>query len=62
MQGYSPSNEAVFIKDRKALSVGMTAEYLRTYYIGLNYTNFFGGRYNRWTDRDFMSVEAGLKF
>lgn len=62
IQGYSPSNEAVFIKDRKAISLGVTAEYLKTYYTGINYTNFWGGRYNRWSDRDFMSVEMGLKF
>lgn len=62
MQGYSPSNEAALIKDRKALSFGITAEYLRTYYMGLNYTSFWGGRYDRWSDRDFMSLELGLKF
>lgn len=62
IQGYSPSNEATFVEGRKALSLGLKAEYLRTYYVSLNYTNFFGGRYNMWTDRDFASLELGLKF
>lgn len=62
VQGYSPSNEAVFVEGRKAVTVGLTAEYLRTYSVGLNYTNFFGGRYNTWADRDFVSLEMGLKF
>lgn len=62
IQGYSPSNEATFVEGRKAISLGVTAEYLRTYYLGLNYTNFFGGRYNTLADRDFASLEVGLKF
>lgn len=62
VQGYSPSNEASFIEGRKALSLGLKAEYLRTYTISVNYTNFFGGRYNMLTDRDFASLEMGLKF
>lgn len=62
IQGYSPSNEATFVEGRKAVSLGVTAEYLRTYYLGLNYTNFFGGRYNTLADRDFASLEVGLKF
>lgn len=62
VQGYSPSNEASFIKDRKAISLGIKAEYLRTYYVSLSYTNFFSGRYNTWSDRDFASFEIGLKF
>lgn len=62
VKGYSPNNEATFVEGRKAVSLGVTAEYLRTYYVGLNYTNFFGGRYNRWADRDFATLEMGLKF
>lgn len=62
VQGYSPTNEGTFIEGRKAISLGLTAQYLKTYYATLNYTNFFGGRYNLWSDRDFASLEVGLKF
>lgn len=62
VQGYSPMNEGTFVEGRKAISLGLKAEYLRTYYANVNYTNFFGGRYNLWSDRDFASLEVGLKF
>lgn len=62
VKGYSPSNEAVFIEGRKAITFGVTAEYLKTYYTAINYTNFFGGRYNLWQDRDFINLQVGIKF
>ena len=62
VQGYSPMNEGTFIEGRKVITLGLKAEYLKTYYAAINYTNFFGGRYNLWSDRDYASLEAGLKF
>ncbi len=62
VSGYSPAPDNTFQEGRKAISLGLDAEYQNTYTSSLSYTNFFGGRYNTLSDRDFMTLSVGLKF
>ncbi|PRA28831.1 DUF1302 domain-containing protein [Pseudomonas poae] len=62
VKGYSPGPGANFEEGRKAVSLGVDAEYQNTYTVGLNYTNFFGGRFSTVDDRDFIALSAGVNF
>ena len=62
VSGYSPAPDNTFQEGRKAISLGLDAEYQNTYTSSVSYTNFFGGRYNTLSDRDFMTLSVGLKF
>ncbi len=62
VKGYSPGPGANFEEGRKAISLGVDAEYQNTYNASLAYTNFFGGDYNTQTDRDFVSLSVGMNF
>nr|WP_314489804.1 DUF1302 domain-containing protein [uncultured Pseudomonas sp.] len=62
VSGYSPGPENTFEEGRKAVSLGVDAEYQNTYTSSLSYTNFFGGRYSTLSDRDFMALSVGIKF
>lgn len=58
VDGYGP----VFNEGAKAISIGLDAEYQNTYTTSLSYTNFFGGKYNTSTDRDFVALSFGVNF
>lgn len=60
VSGYGPNDS--FIENAKAISVGLDADYLNKYTASLNYTNFFGGRYNTEIDRDFIALSFGVSF
>ncbi len=60
VSGYGPNDS--FIENAKAISVGLDAGYLNKYTASLNYTNFFGGRYNTEIDRDFIALSFGVSF
>ncbi|MGY2139773.1 DUF1302 domain-containing protein [Pseudomonas reactans] len=62
VKGYSPGPGANFEEGRKAVSLGLDAEYQNTYTVGLNYTNFFGGKFSTVDDRDFIALSAGMNF
>ena len=62
ISGYSPGPNANFEEGRKAISVGLDGEFQNTYTSSLSYTNFFGGRYNTLSDRDFVALTVGVKF
>ncbi|MBV2132646.1 DUF1302 domain-containing protein [Pseudomonas sp. MAP12] len=62
VRGYSPAPDATFEEGRKAISLGLDADYLDTYTASLAYTDFFGGRYSTQGDRDFLALELGLRF
>lgn len=62
VKGYSPGPGGNFEEGRKAVSLGMDAEYQNTYTVSLNYTNFFGGDYSTVYDRDFVALSAGVNF
>jgi len=62
VSGYSPSPGGNFEEGRKAVSLGLDADYRDTYSASLAYTNFFGGRYSTAKDRDFLTMSLGVKF
>jgi len=62
VSGYSPGPAANFEEGRKAVSLGLDAEYQNTYTASLSYTNFFDGRYTTVDDRDFVALSFGVNF
>lgn len=62
VKGYSPGPGANFEEGRKAISLGLDAEYQNTYTASLAYTNFFGGDYSTVDDRDFLALSVGVNF
>ncbi|NWD87324.1 DUF1302 domain-containing protein [Pseudomonas sp. K5002] len=62
VKGYSPGPGGNFEEGRKAISLGLDAEYQNTYTASLAYTNFFGGDYSTVDDRDFVALSVGVNF
>jgi hypothetical protein len=62
VKGYSPGPGGNFEEGRKAVSLGLDAEYQNTYTAALAYTNFFDGKYTTVDDRDFVSLSFGMNF
>ncbi|MGY2292562.1 DUF1302 domain-containing protein [Pseudomonas sp. SDO528_S397] len=62
VSGYSPGPGGNFEEGRKAVSLGLDAEYQNTYTASLAYTNFFGGDYSTVDDRDFVALSVGVNF
>lgn len=62
VDGYSPGPVAGFNEGSMAVSFGIDAEYQNMYTASIGYTNFFEGRYNMATDRDFASMSVGVNF
>ncbi|MGN8275084.1 DUF1302 domain-containing protein [Pseudomonas sp. SMV71] len=62
VKGYSPGPGGNFEEGRKAVSLGLDAEYQNTYNASLAYTNFFGGDYSTVDDRDFLALSVGVTF
>ena len=60
VDGYSPNTN--FNEGAKALTFGVTAEYLNRYTGSLAYTAFSGGDYNTVEDRDFLSLSVSVSF
>ncbi|WP_263262697.1 DUF1302 domain-containing protein [Pseudomonas sp. RIT-PI-S] len=62
VDGYSPGPGGNFEEGRKAISLGLDADYLNTYTASLSYTNFFDGKYSTVDDRDFVAMSVGVNF
>jgi len=62
VDGYSPGPGGNFEEGRKAVSLGLEADYLNTYTANLSYTNFFDGKYTTVDDRDFVALSFGVNF
>jgi hypothetical protein len=62
VEGYSPGPGGNFEEGRKAVSLGLDAEYQNTYTASLAYTNFFDGKYTTVDDRDFVALSVGVNF
>ena len=62
VSGYSPGPGGNFEEGRKAISLGVDAEYQNTYTASLAYTNFFDGKYTTVDDRDFVALSFGVNF
>ncbi|MDH4566363.1 DUF1302 domain-containing protein [Pseudomonas sp. BN414] len=62
VDGYSPGPGGNFEEGRKAVSLGLDADYQNTYTASLSYTDFFGGDFNTSIDRDFLAFSVGVNF
>ncbi|MFP6847371.1 MAG: DUF1302 domain-containing protein [Pseudomonas sp.] len=62
VSGYSPGPGGNFEEGRKAVSLGLDAEYQNMYTASLSYTNFFDGKYSTVDDRDFVALSFGVNF
>lgn len=62
VDGYSPGPGGNFEEGRKAISLGLDAEYQNTYTASVSYTNFFDGKYSTVDDRDFVALSFGMNF
>ncbi|MCK5540530.1 MAG: DUF1302 domain-containing protein [Deltaproteobacteria bacterium] len=62
VSGISPLG-GPFLERRKALTLGLTANYLSSWTADLNYTSYFGaGAYNVTNDRDFVGFNVKYSF
>lgn len=63
VDGNTPGPGGNFIEGRKAVTVGLGADYQKTWSADLSYTDFFGaGRYNLLNDRDLVSMNIKYSF
>jgi hypothetical protein len=63
VDGYTPSPLSSFREDRKAISVGLQANYINRWLADISYTNFFDGEPgNPLTDRDFIRLQISYGF
>ncbi|EJN22058.1 hypothetical protein PMI35_05035 [Pseudomonas sp. GM78] len=51
-----------FEEGNKAISLGVDADYMNTYTASLSYTDYFGGKWNSITDRDYVAASFGVNF
>ena len=63
VDGISPGPGGNFVEGRKAVTLGLSANYLNSWTADLSYTNFFGaGRYNLINDRDVVAANIKYSF
>jgi len=63
VSGTTPGPGGNFIEGRKAVTLGLGANYQNQWTADLSYTNYFGaGRYNLVNDRDFVAVNIKYSF
>ncbi|MEA3362607.1 MAG: DUF1302 family protein, partial [Thermodesulfobacteriota bacterium] len=63
VSGTTPGPGGNFIEDRKAVTLGLGANYLNQWTADLSYTDYFGaGRYNLVNDRDFVAFNIKYSF
>ncbi|PCC98164.1 DUF1302 domain-containing protein [Halopseudomonas pelagia] len=62
VEGYGPNVASAFSEGSTAISLGLGAEFNRTYSANLSYTNYFDGDYGTKGDRDFVALSVGVTF
>lgn len=62
VEGYSPAVSSGFSEGSTAISLGLGAEFNRTYNANISYTNYFDGDYGTKGDRDFVALSVGVTF
>lgn len=62
VKGYSPAPAQQFNEGRRAVSLGLKADYMDTYTASISYTSYFGGDFNELKDRDFMALNMSVSF
>jgi Protein of unknown function (DUF1302) len=61
--GTTPAPYGNYLKDRQAISLGITGTLNNNFTIGASYVNFFGGHIeNKSKDQDFASITASYSF
>lgn len=62
VKGYGPTVTSGFSEGSTAISLGLSAEFNRTYSANISYTNYFDGDYGTRGDRDFVALSVGVTF
>ena len=63
VQGTTPGPGGNFLEDRKALTLGVGADYMQSWSTDLRYTRYFGAEaFNPINDRDFISLDVKYGF
>ncbi|MAG66943.1 MAG: adhesin [Pseudomonadales bacterium] len=62
VEGHSPTETSGFSEGSTAISLGLGAEFNRTYNANISYTNYFDGDYGTKGDRDFVALSVGVTF
>lgn len=62
IDGYGPQPGPAFNEDERVLGLSLQAEYQNRFTLELAYTDFFGGRFNAISDRDFISLSASVSY
>ena len=63
VKGTTPGPGGNFVEGRKAITLGLSANYQNKWTADISYTDFFGaGRYNLINDRDFLAAEIKYFF
>lgn len=62
VEGYSPQPGGAFNEGNKAIGVSLQGVYQNRITGNIGYTNFFGGKFNERTDRDFVSASVSYSF
>jgi len=63
VSGTTPGPGGNFIEERKAITLGLGADYQSTWSADLSYTDYFGAdRYNLINDRDFVALNIKYSF
>jgi hypothetical protein len=63
VNGTTPGPGGSFLEGRKAVTVGVQADYLSKWSFDIAYTNYFGGGdFNLINDRDFVQIAARYQF
>ncbi|MEZ5460222.1 DUF1302 domain-containing protein [Dokdonella sp.] len=63
VNGTTPGPGGSFLDGRKAVTIGMEANYLSQWAFDIAYTNYFGaGNFNLINDRDFLQIAARYSF
>ena len=62
VDGNAPNTMSGFKEDNKSMLIGVDANYLNMYKGSISYTQYWGGEYNRRSDRDYVAVSMGVQF
>jgi len=62
VEGYAPQPGGMFTEGNQTIGFTLAADYMSLYNASISYTEYMGGDYNLYSDRDFVSVSLGVQF
>jgi len=62
VKGFAPEPAANFREGDKEIGLALSADYLNAYTAEISYTSYFGGKFNDFSDRDFLSASISYSF